>query len=645
MAAELVPPNCEVCKEDHFATHHCVDCAENMCNVLAQAHTRQKATRNHNVLTLEAFKKNPKPFLNCLEHNQAFAFYDTQCQTVVCRDCIALDHCGHKCISLAAAGVGCREKLDELAQKVTVLSNKMHDVETSVARVRQDLTLCYQQEDAKITAAFDQVRAALATREVALRAELAQVHTSKSFVLDNQLDLLRSFITRLCSVSSRAHEAIAQGGDVALLLARSEVTANLAALEKQPPQLTKEDALLTCTVNTSRALSLVTSMGKVSSNATFASTTTAEGPGILTARVGQKATFTITARDRQGALRGVGGDVFQAEVTGDEEKVLAQVSDRGNGTHVVTYSVPLGATGEHRKVVITLHGANICKSPFLVRLSRGCLGTFVRAWGRGNFQSPVGVAVSPAGEVFVVDRTNHRIQVFDTNGNFIRTWGSYGHLHGQFSNPKAVAVSPAGEVFVCEYGHYRVQVFDTNGTFLRTWAFYGKPTGQSVNPRGIAVFAEEVFVCEQNNHRVQVFSTKGAFIRTWGSSGSANGYFSCPSGIAVSPEGEVFVCDYNNHRIQVFDTHGTFIRTWGSKDIGLDFQPSDVAVSPAGEVIVTDSLHNCIQVFDTTGVFVRTWGSDGAGNDQFSNPTGVAVSLSGEIFVCDQGNNRMQVFQ
>lgn len=644
MAAEPVPPNCEVCKEDHLATFRCVDCAENMCEALAGTHLRQKATRSHNVLTLEAFNAHPQPSVTCLEHNQAFAFYDTQCQNVVCRDCVALEHSGHKCISLPAAGVGCREKLQELAQKATALSNKMHDVEASVARVRQDLTLCHQQEDAKIAAAFNQIRAALSTREALLHAELSQVYKNKSSVLDNQLDLLRSHITRLSSVTTRANEAVARCGDVALLLARSEVTATFTALEtqpSQPPQLTKGDALLTFTVNTTRALSLIPSMGKINSNSTFASTTTAEGPGLLSARVGQTGTFTITARDQQGALRSVGGDVFQVELTGEEKhEDKVHISDCGNGTYVVTYSVPPNVSGEDLVVTVLLHGSNICKSPFSVRLSRGCLGTFVRKWGsigsaNGYFRSPASVAVSPAGEVYVCDE-NNRVQVFGTNGTFIRTWESS-------ACNRAIAISPRGEVFVCE--DHRVQVFSTSGTFLRTWGCVGSLTGQFVNARGIAVsLAGEVFVCEHHNHRVQVFDANGNFLRTWGSNGNASGFFSNPRGIAVSPTNEVFVCDHGNRRVQVFDTNGTFIRAWESRLDNKAFQPLAVALSPAGEIIVCDGASR-IQVFDADLNFIRTWGSSGAGNDQLSTQMSVAVSLSGEIFVSDGGNNRIQVFK
>ena len=90
-------------------------------------------------------------------------------------------------------------------------------------------------------------------------------------------------------------------------------------------------------------------------------------------------------------------------------------------------------------------------------------GTFVRTWGsqgtaNGQFHNPAGVAVSGAGEVYVTDYNNNRVQVFRADGTFVRTWGSLGTANGQFNYPVGVAVSGAGEVYVADYSNNRVQV-------------------------------------------------------------------------------------------------------------------------------------------------------------------------------------------
>ena len=86
----------------------------------------------------------------------------------------------------------------------------------------------------------------------------------------------------------------------------------------------------------------------------------------------------------------------------------------------------------------------------------------------------------------------------------MRTWGSQGAAQGQLNYPIGVAVS-AGEVFVADCGNDRIQVFRLDGTFVRTWGSQGAAQGQLNSPIGVAVSAGEVFVAEYGNHRIQVF--------------------------------------------------------------------------------------------------------------------------------------------
>ncbi len=143
-------------------------------------------------------------------------------------------------------------------------------------------------------------------------------------------------------------------------------------------------------------------------------------------------------------------------------------------------------------------------------------GTFLRKFGSfgsggGQFDGPVGVAVQGP-EVFVTDAHNHRLEVFDRNGTFLRTWGSFGSEDGQFLFTAGVTVQ-SNEVYVVDYNDQnyptslgdRVEVFDRNGTFLRTFGSFGSGDGQFNGPFGVAVEGSEVFVVDRFNNRVQVF--------------------------------------------------------------------------------------------------------------------------------------------
>ena len=285
----------------------------------------------------------------------------------------------------------------------------------------------------------------------------------------------------------------------------------------------------------------------------------------------------------------------------------------------------------------------------LFSTAEAALGDFLFKWGAEyNFRYPRGIAVDAGGNVYVADSLNHRIQVFDSNGTFIRKWGSRGSGDGKLSYPYGVTVDGPGNVYVADGGNHRIQVFDGNGTFIRKWGSYGAGDGQFYYPRGIAVDGSgNVYVAAAFNHRIQVFDNNGTFLRKWGSLGSGDGQFFRSWGIAVDGLGNVYVADTWNNRIQVFDSNGTFIRKWGSRGSGDGqfFQPVGIAVDGSGNVYVTGFWDNRIQVFDSNGTFLRKWGSYGPGDGQFYHPTGIAVDGPGNVYVADTYNHRIQVFE
>jgi DNA-binding beta-propeller fold protein YncE len=112
-----------------------------------------------------------------------------------------------------------------------------------------------------------------------------------------------------------------------------------------------------------------------------------------------------------------------------------------------------------------------------VLLALGTRG--VSAAGPESFLSPTGVVVARNGDVFVSDghrrEMGHRIVKFSKDGKFIKSWGTSGSEPGNFNGPHAIAIDSQGRLFVADRGNNRIQIFDQEGTLLEEWKQFGRP--------------------------------------------------------------------------------------------------------------------------------------------------------------------------
>lgn len=124
------------------------------------------------------------------------------------------------------------------------------------------------------------------------------------------------------------------------------------------------------------------------------------------------------------------------------------------------------------------HGQQVYKfSPDGKRLMS--LGT-AGASGATNdrFNGPTDVAIGPNGDIFVADGHfgNHRVVKFSKDGTFIKTWGMRGTGPGEFNLPHTIAIDSRSRVFIGDRNNNRIQIFDANGTFLEEWKQFGRPS-------------------------------------------------------------------------------------------------------------------------------------------------------------------------
>ena len=110
-----------------------------------------------------------------------------------------------------------------------------------------------------------------------------------------------------------------------------------------------------------------------------------------------------------------------------------------------------------------------------------------------TFNRPASVAVAENGDIFVADGEgpNNRIVKFSSDGRYLREWGTTGSEPGQFSTPHDLAIDSQGRVFVGDRGNSRIQIFEPDGTLVDEWTHFGRPSGIYVNRATDTLYATD----------------------------------------------------------------------------------------------------------------------------------------------------------
>ncbi len=196
------------------------------------------------------------------------------------------------------------------------------------------------------------------------------------------------------------------------------------------------------------------------------------------------------------------------------------------------------------------------------------------------------------------------------------SWGSDGSADGQFFLPSGMVIDTARELlFVVEFGNHRVQVFNFEGVFIRKWGSFGVGDLQFNCPFDIALQRDSVFITDTHNHRVVQYTVEGVFERKWSSE-----IVLTPHAIAVHPSRDlVFVCDFDekretSHSVHAFRCDGQHLFAFESTNPSIGPFRSchhSITVHPTRELVfITESVRRRIQVFSVHGVFHRHWKMD-----------------------------------
>ncbi|MCC7371698.1 MAG: hypothetical protein IT306_24990 [Chloroflexi bacterium] len=291
-------------------------------------------------------------------------------------------------------------------------------------------------------------------------------------------------------------------------------------------------------------------------------------------------------------------------------------------------------------------------------------------WSHGDV---AGVATDSQDRVYVFNRSEHPVIIYDRDGKFLDTWGDttlYPRAHGiTIVNDEVFLVDATdqtvrkctldGKVLmtlgvpgqVSDTG-YNAKAPSNLTTIARAAGPFNVPTRAAVAPNG------EIYVSDgYGNARVHRYSADGKLLQSWGEPGTGPGQFNLVHSVWVHTDGRVFICDRENDRVQIFGPAGELLTIWDHVT-----RPGDLCIGADGTVyigemgwekgttnmagkLLPEDRPSRLTVRDIDGNILSTWGGkDPCALDGFSAPHGMWVDSRGDLYVGEVTKTALSAF-
>jgi len=618
-----------------------------------------RSNKDHRVLALKDFQD--KDYEDVLKrpafcHKQGHTkeelkFFCKNCETAVCQTCVLLEHGGHTLNLIQEEAE--RQKI-HMKSIIETQRNNLKAKKNIIRQLNEDYAKLIQRgEDVKrdVQNTVDNFIAVIVAKTQNIFSAVEN-QTSKSLEsLTKRKNKIEEQIAVIESSLEKAEKLLTASNAEVVQVKKSLEIIIEGVYQAEPTGGDPEGLLVRLTFVENQKLLNIVNTEEVGSleilQQTKASQCIAEGKGLEEGTLGSEAQFVLTTRNAQARQCYNKHDRVTVEIRNEQGRECAtevRINDNKDGSYKVRYSPK--EQGRY-KVTVKVNGGHVLGSPFTIKgqlfqvrpvLSFGKKGSSV-----GMFDCPWGVAVNARDEIAVADRFNHRVQIFSSDGNYLRSFGRLGSKNGEFAYPRGIAFHKTGNIFVVDSRNSRIQIFSGEGKYVSSFGGEGSLDRQLSRPCGLSVDSDgNVIVADAGNKLIKIFSSQGKFLMKIGEQGSFTYPIHC-----VQCDRYLIALDSSEHCMKVYDRNGNFQYKFGKRGGGDgEFNnPSCLSVNKSGHLMICDSVNDRIQVFELNGKFVGKFGTEGRNLGEFEYPMSVAVLSNGRIVVCECNNHRIQVFQ
>ena len=528
-----------------------------------------------------------------------------ECETAACQTCVMLDHIGHKLKLVEEEAEEQKIEITAIIDTRRQIANEKKDV---VVQLDEDFaTVIHQSEILKrdIQSFADGLVKTIQAKTKNIIIEL-ESRTEKSLEsLSTKKNEIQQQINIIETSLQEAEKLLQRSTKAEIVQLKKSLQTLFREVDQTKPIFQDSGSLEAFVFLKNQKMLDIINEDEIGSLEvpylrTKAADCLAEGQGLIEGTIGRKAQFNLITRKSRNGVRKQEydqSDRVTVEILDEQERecvTAVTIDDNKDGSYSISYFPRVQGTF---KLLVKLNEEHIRSHPFSVivkPLHVKPVFSFGEEGPGDGMCIPRDIAVTDRDEIVVADNAGHRVQVFNSNGALLRSFGREGNRPGEFSYPRGIAVDKDKKIFVSD------------------------------------------------NHRVQIFSWKGRYLDSFDDKCNRDSKLSFPWGLSFDNKGNVIVADKGNALIKIFTPDGRFVMKIGAQ--GLLTQPIHCVQSDE-YFIVSDWGEYCVKVFNSEGHFLYSFGKKGDRDGEFNSPFGLSVTQSKHLLVCDPGNQRIQVFE